>query len=107
MELGQNSVKGTKFKLNVNMSPIDGFHLSGIEWQARVWTETSSKAQICTKNESTYVDDDNYMIKVDSAIVGAGVYNVTIYANIPDEDFEDGMRPEVRTAFNVITVDPR
>lgn len=33
--LGANSVKGTVFKLNVNMDPIDNNHMEDVDWEAK------------------------------------------------------------------------
>ena len=31
-QLGENSVKGTEFKVRISMAPIDNRHMSDIEW---------------------------------------------------------------------------
>lgn len=105
--LGQNSVKGTKFKLNINMSPIDGYHLADVEWNALIFTEQGLKSLAVDKKEAIYIDDDNYVVCVDTSLVGAGEYYVTLTAYIPDTDFDDGIRPEKRTRYTRVTIDPR
>lgn len=107
MALGENSVKGTEFKLNINMIPIDGKHLSDVEWKVEVFTETSHKTQIIKKEDAHEIDRDNYIICVDSTICGAGRYFVTLTAYIPDTDFKDGFRTEKRTMFSGVTIDAR
>ena len=94
-------MKGTEFKVNINMTPIDGFHMADVGWEAMVFTETSQK------DEAIKVDEDNYIIKVDSAILGAGKYYVTLTAYIPDADFDDGLRTERRTMFIGVKIDAR
>ena len=42
--LGENSVKGTEFKLIVSMVPIDGHKLADVEWEALIFTESSVKS---------------------------------------------------------------
>ena len=59
------------------------------------------------KIDAAKVDDDNYIIKVDSSVCGAGRYYVTLTAYIPDSDFIDGFRTEKRTMFTGVTIDPR
>lgn len=105
--MNDNSVKGTKFKLNINMTPIDGYNLASVNWDVMVFTETGHRSITISKDEATKVDDDNYIVKVDSAICGAGKYYVTLTAYIPDSDFNDGVRLERRTAFSGVTIDAK
>lgn len=105
--LGANSVKGTIFKLNVNMDPIDNNHMEDVDWEAKVFTENGSKFQIIRKADARKVDADNYIIAVDSGIVGPGKYYLTLTANIADADVEGGVRPEIRTGFTGVTIDAR
>lgn len=105
--LGQNSVKGTKLKLNISLPPIDGHHLADVEWSALVFTEQGSKTLTIDKEDAIYIDDDNYVVRVDTSLVGAGKYYVTLTAYIPDTDFDDGIRPEKRTRYTGVTIDPR
>jgi hypothetical protein len=106
-ELGQNSVKGTGFKVNVNMTPINNFHMSDVEWECLVFTETSQKNITIKKSEAIKVDQDNYILKIDSSILGAGMYYITLTAYIPDSDFEGGMRTERRTVYSGVKIDAR
>lgn len=106
-QIGENSVKGTEFKVNVNMTPIGNRHMSDIEWECLVFTETSHKSITIKKSEAIKVDRDNYVIMIDSAILGSGKYYVTLTAYIPDTDFVDGFRTEKRTAFTGVTIDAR
>lgn len=105
MALGENSVKGTEFKLNINMIPIDGKHLSDVDWKVEVFTENGHKRVTVEKKDAIKVDSDNYLIRIDSAVCGAGKYYVTLTAYIPDTDFPDGFRTERRTGFTGVTID--
>lgn len=51
-QLGTNSVKGTEFKVNINMPPIDGYHLVDIEWECLVFTESAYKTIIVKKSNA-------------------------------------------------------
>lgn len=104
---GQNSGKRTKFKLNVWMEQIDGFHLSDVDFEVEIYTENSPKIHRIRKSEAIKVDEDNYMVRVDSSVCGAGRYWMTLIAKIPDTDFEDGIRTEVKTSFTGVTIDIR
>lgn len=105
--LGQNSVKGTKFKLNISMPPIDDYHLANVDWNVLVFTDNGIKTLTVDKRDAIYIDDDNYVICVDTSLVGAGMYFTTLTAYIPDTDFNDGIRPEKRTVYTGVIIDPR
>lgn len=103
--LGENSVKGTEFKVNVNMTPIGEYNMENVEWNAEVFTENGHKRVTVEKKDAIKVDSDNYLIRIDSAVCGAGKYYVTLTAYIPDTDFPDGFRTERRTGFTGVTID--
>lgn len=102
-----NSAKGTEFKLNINMTPINGNNMASIEWEALVFTETGHKSLTVRKNDAVKVDENNYIIRVDSSVCGAGKYYVTLTAYIPDSDFPDGLRREKKTMFTGVIIDAR
>lgn len=102
-----NSGKGTEFKLNVNMKAIDGFHLSDIDFEIEIFTNSRYKIQRIQKSEAIKVDDDNYIVKVDSNICGSGDYYMALTAYVPDTDFDKGVRTEVKTVFTGVTIDAR
>jgi len=93
--MGNESVKGTIFKLNVHMNPIDNYHLEDVEWEAEVFTEGGFGKRIkVNKEDAVRVDEDNYIISVDSAIGGAGEYSLIMTAHFPDADCPNGIRVE-------------
>lgn len=102
-----NSVKDTRFKININMTPIDGFNLGNTEWEATVFVGDGYKSITLKKEDCKKVDDDNYIIPIDSAILGAGTYFITLKVSIPDSDFSDGIRIEKRTGPTGVTIDAR
>jgi hypothetical protein len=102
-----NSVKDTRFKININMTPIDGFNLGNTEWEATVFVGDGYKSITLKKEDCKMVDDDNYIIPIDSAILGAGTYFITLKVSIPDSDFSDGIRIEKRTGPTGVTIDAR
>lgn len=94
--MATDSIRGTEFKLNVRMEPIDGkYHLSNIDWEVELSTrKVGSKAQIIKKEQARKVTDDDYIIVVDSSIGGAGRYHLLLTAFVPDADCKDGARVE-------------
>ena len=107
MKLGNNSVKGTEFKLNINMPPVGGYHMDEVEWEALVFTESGFKTLTIPKKDALKVDSNNYLICVDSSVCGAGLYYVTLTVHIPDSDFAEGFRTERRTVSTGVTIDAR
>lgn len=90
-----NSVRGTIFKLNVHMEPVGANHLSDVDWEVEAYAEGGfGKRIIIHKEDARKVDDDNYIIAVDSAVGGAGEYAIILTAYIPDADCPDGIRVE-------------
>lgn len=90
-----NSIRGTIFKLYVHMEPIDNYHLEDVEWEAEVYAEGGFGKRIKFKKEDAVkVDEDNYMVVVDSAIGGAGEYKLILTSYIPDADCPNGIRVE-------------
>ena len=102
-----NSVKGTKFKLNVYMPPMEGHHLEDVDFECLVFVENGIKNKKILKKDAIRVDADNYMICVDSSMLGAGRYWMTMTAYIPDSDCDDGIRPEIKTRFTGVTINAR
>ena len=107
MEELSNSVIDTRFKINVNMQPLDGYHLGNTEWEAMVFTQMGRRRKTFKKDDCVKVDEDNYIVPIDSAELGAGKYYITLTVYIPDSDFSDGFRKEKRTGFTGVTIDAR
>lgn len=85
---------GTELKLNIHIEPIGGVSMSGYDWEVEVYCLAKNAVTI-KKEDAVQVDDNNYIILVDTTKVGAGRVKCKITAYIPDEDFEDGIRTEV------------
>ena len=56
------------------------------------------------KSECIKIDKDNYVILVDTSLLGAGDIKAKVIANIPDFDFPDKVRTEVVALDLGITV---
>lgn len=101
-----NSVKGTQFKLNIHMEPIGSYHLSNLEWEAKVLTYgLDGVAQRFLKSSASKVNDDNYTIIVDTTIGGAGAYWLTLSVDVPDTTAQGGKRIEKVTVFTGVIID--
>lgn len=98
---------GTGIKININMTPIGGFHLSNVDWKATVSSSTGFRTVTVDKQDAVRVDDDNYVICVDTAAVGSGKYYITLIVDLPDADFKGGLRREIKTVFTGIKINAR
>ena len=88
------------------MEPIEGYHLSGLEWSADIGTYTlDGKVQTFPKASATMVDDDNYTVIVDSTIGGFGAYWLTLTVYIPNTSAPGGKRREIATVFTGVMID--
>ena len=105
--LGKNSVVGTKAISCLHLNPIEDYHLSDLEWEVLVFIESKTKTYTVKKEDCLKQDDDNYLIPVDSSVLGAGEYWGTVTLKIPDGNLPDGIRIERRTGFMDIIIDPR
>lgn len=88
---------GTEPKFMLYMEPLDGHRLSEVDWSVRVYTQSRARYVDIAKEEALKVDEDNYIIIVDTSKIGAGVYYLRLTAFFPDEDCPDGLRKEVVT----------
>lgn len=101
MNCNNHSVIGTTFKLNVHMEPMDGHHMSEVDWVIEVHcSNLLAKSFTVPKDKAKMVDDDNYIIVIDTNILGAGLYSLTFTAWIPDTHCDGGLRTEI---INVCT----
>lgn len=85
---------GTELKLNVNIAPFGEITMDDYNFEVEVYCSPKNAITIA-KQDSIRIDSDNYMILVDSAILGAGSIKCKVTAYVPDTDFEDGLRTEV------------
>ena len=88
------SALGTEFKINVHMDPIDGYHMSDVDFHADFYVNARNSLRL-KKTDMTMVDEDNYLAVVDSRKTGRGQLKFVLYAAIPDGDCENGIRNEI------------
>lgn len=85
---------GTELKINLNMAPMGDIHLGDCNFELYAYTYTS-KGYVITKDECIKVDEDNFIVLVDTAKTGAGTVKFKITIELPDADFDDLHRTEV------------
>jgi hypothetical protein len=95
---------GTELKLNISIDPIGDISMDNYDFEVEVYC-SPKKAITTPKAEMKRVDKDNYIILVDTNVIGTGDLKCRIVAYIPDSDFSDALRTEVQiidTGINVV-----
>ena len=106
-QLGENSTVGTRAKINMYL-PLPGDNtLENTDWEVKIFVDTNPKSIIVKKADCVKVNADNYIIPIDSALLGAGKYYATVDVRIPDGTFPDGIRVEKRTKYVEFTADAK
>ena len=85
---------GTELKLNINIEPIGGATMSSYDWDVEMYC-TPSKSQKILKADAVEIDDNNYVVLVDTNAIGTGALRCKLTAAIVDADFSDFKRNEV------------
>lgn len=95
---------GTEMKLNISIEPFDGFTMDDYDFSVDVYV-SPRRAVSATKKECKRVDENNYIVLVDTNLIGTGDLVCKVTAHIPDEDFEDKLRTEVVVIQTGITLE--
>lgn len=98
---------GTELKLNIHIDPIpkhpkqEGEATADGEWNMKDYDFeievfcTPKKSVTITKEDAIEIDQNNYVVLVDTNEIGVGTLKVKVIAHIPDGDFGDQARTEV------------
>lgn len=95
---------GTELKLNIHIEPIGDTTMDDYDFEVEVFC-SPKKPIIIPKENTIRVDSDNYVVLVDTNVVGAGDLKCKVTAQVPDSDFADMLRTEVvciDTGINII-----
>lgn len=103
MGLTNNSGLGTELKLNVHMEPLDGHHLKDLDFHVTVYGSPGMSVHV-EKKDTIEIDDDNFVVMLDSQALGSGHYYMRFTTYIPDSDFPDGLRTEVVTVDTGVVI---
>lgn len=85
---------GSEFKLNVSIEPISDFTMDDYDFKCEFWCYSNRKVTI-EKKDMSRQDENNYIARLDSRLLGSGELKCMVTAYIPDSDFDDGYRTEV------------
>lgn len=94
---------GTEMKLNISVDPLGEITMDDYDFEVEVFCIPQKKIEII-KEDSIRIDENNYIILVDSSKLGIGKVKVKFTAYIPDVDFDDGYRTEVLTINTGISI---
>ena len=94
---------GTELKLNINIEPIGNVTMDDYDFEVDVYCSVKRVLTI-KKSDAIRIDQNNYVILVDTAQTGAGELKCKITAYILDEDFKDAFRTEVVGLNTGITI---
>ena len=83
---------GTELKMLANLK-CEGFSMETDPWKVTV--KRGSKEIVCTRGENTVFNGENWFCKIDTGLLGSGIYKVIGEVDVPDPDFENGYRHEV------------
>lgn len=92
--MGNAICLGTEIKLNIHVEPIGDVHMEDYDFTVNVYTSPIKSIEV-TKGEAIHIDEDNYVVCLDTSKFGAGRLKCKITAQIPDGDFSDSLRTEI------------
>lgn len=95
---------GTELKLNIHIEPIGDTTMDDYNFEVEVYC-SPKRPIIIPKANAIRIDSDNYVVLVDTNVVGAGDLKCKVTAQVPDGDFPDLIRTEVvciDTGINII-----
>lgn len=92
MELNNKTYVGTEMKYKVTISAT-GFNINNDDWNIEVFRGKTSRK--FTKEECIHGLDGWYLC-FDTTDFGPGLYYAILTAYVPDSDFPDGYRTEVK-----------
>lgn len=95
---------GTELKLNIHIEPIGDTTMDDYNFEVEVYC-SPKRPIIIPKANAIRIDSDNYVVLVDTNVVGAGDLKCKVTAQVPDGDFQDLLRTEVvciDTGINII-----
>lgn len=104
METTEDIYIGSEVPFNIYIEPIDGVSAKDYDFNVSVYTSPKRAIEV-QKSDLIKVDDDNYIVLVNTALIGTGKIVFRIEALVPDMRFPDGDRREiqlVRSKYNVV-----
>lgn len=82
---------GTELKIAITIE-CEGFDMDNDDWTCTV--KKGSNTIVCDKENNTAHDQDGWYLLIDTTILGAGRYELTVDIDVPDPFFDDALRHE-------------
>ena len=92
--MATTSIIGTEEKFNVRVAPIGDLHIIDYDFSVEAYSNSNARAVI-PKEDVIFVDDDNFIVRIDTNELGLGQITLEVTAFVPDSDFPDGLRTEI------------
>lgn len=95
---------GTEMKINISVATVGDLTMDDYEFFVEFYC-SAKRVVTLKKEEGIRMDSNNYVFCVDSNETGPGLLKCKLTAYIPDGDFDDGFRTEVKgvhTKINII-----
>lgn len=90
---------GTEIKLNIHIDPIGNLNMADYDFTVEVYC-SAKKSLIIDKSNTQLAKpvegvENDYIILIDTSVIGTGNLKCKVTAYIPDDDFEFETRTEV------------
>ena len=96
-------VLGTQLKLNIHIDPLGSLHMSDYDFECEFFV-TKKKSVVFTKSQMVKIDNDDFLVMLDTQQLGLGNVHITVTAHIPDNDFVGQTRKEIICVPTNITI---
>ena len=93
----------SEIKLNISIDPIGTTTMDDYDFSVEAFT---SEVRVVTfsKQQMHRVDSNNYIVIVDTTLVGPGRLMVRVIAHVPDTDMDAGTRREIEVIDTEINI---
>lgn len=97
------TIIGTEEKFNLYIAPLSDLHAADYDFSVKAYSNKRARL-IIPKSECLLVDNDNFIVRVDTSAIGLGRITLEVTAYVPDNDFPDGLRTEIARYVTNTTV---
>ena len=94
----------TQIKLNIHIEPVGSLTMDDYDFTVEAYTSLM-KIVTFKKADTIRVDESNYFLPIDTAMLGTGRLMCSVIATLPDPDMPEGTRREVTaidTGINIV-----
>lgn len=88
-------VLGTELKIKIHIDPFENLHMSDYDFECKFYVFPKNFI-IIKKEDMASISEDDYLALVDTTTLGKGMLHLTVTAYIPDSNFENKIRREIK-----------